>query len=234
MQVGDRIPHVGVTNKRHRERIVFVHTHFNQPRFARSRCVYDEAHSENKSADKLSWAVKGSRRRFWSKYNGIKRVYFCLLLFCRHVCDSARNHRRAMVPLMRWCSILSGTDIHGIATSLSVSADATRWCHWGDCSITLRSAVSPSTHVAFLLCCLCSNHRWYDGIERIRAADDRESAARRKGGGVLTIPARVNSAENTRSAFITRAVRTDLRTAFCSVYSSPGCLSLHMHGHTRS
>lgn len=139
-----------------------------------------------------------------------------------------------MLPLMQWYSILRSSDIRGITASLSVCADATRWWHWGDRSITIH----PQPFL--MMCRICAimvlkMKRCGERILRIRAADDFEYVVRKEGFALVRTGCVIIFWEEAemkthcrywhRSAFTTRAWRqyscAVLRTEPFVLYSSP-------------
>lgn len=108
---------------------------FSAPTFALQSLSWDKIMKLVSSVSRQPVLLLGCMRR------QNKCVYFGILLLDRHVFDLATRCLKSEGS--EWCCHLCGDTAvwgavtSGITASLSVCADATRWWHWGDRSITL-------------------------------------------------------------------------------------------------
>lgn len=108
---------------------------FSAPTFALQSLSLDKIMKLVSSVSRQPVLLLGCMRR------QNKCVYFGILLLDRHVFDLATRCLKSEGS--EWCCHLCGDTAvwgavtSGITASLSVCADATRWWHWGDRSITL-------------------------------------------------------------------------------------------------
>lgn len=159
---------------------------FLAPTFALQSLSLDEIMKLVSSVSRRPVLLLGCMRR------QNKCVYFGILLLDRHVFDLATRCLKSEGS--EWCCHLCGdTAVWGAVTSgitapLSVCADATRWWHWGDRSITLLpQPFLPCVAFLQLFIYFFLSHIGIIGFNRFRAGVVFERMMRAEGFGLVGI-----------------------------------------------